>query len=154
MTNGCLADAVEIETGSLSHLSKIRALWSTSFSTLGYGIEDLESMFFSLDVVCLVAMSSVNLCGFIIFERSTRIVQILGLAVDDGWSRQGIGLALVERCMKIAQTDGSTVLYFHTQVDNVAARKLFERLGFNVERFEGHYPTGERAVRYSWSSRR
>ena len=154
MTDCSAEHTIELETASLKHLTKLRALWSASFNQLGYAVEDFESMFFSLDVVSLVALSSTNLCGFIMFEQRRRIVHILGLAVDASWFGQGIGTTLVERCMTIAKQDGCTALYFHTQVNNFPARKLFERIGFTVERIEGHYPMGEPAIRYSCTSPR
>lgn len=152
MINRSIENTIAIQSATLSHLSKLRVLWLARFSRLGYGVEDLESLFFNLNTECLVATSLGELYGFLMFERSGQEIQLLGLAVAEGCGRQGIGYALVERCMQSAATAAVDDIYFHTQGTNVPARKLFEGIGFKLEGVDGNYPTGEQAVRYRWSA--
>ena len=45
--------------------------------------------------------------------------------------RQGLGLALMERAMEVARAEGATFIDLGTSEDDVAARALYERLGFS-----------------------
>jgi ribosomal protein S18 acetylase RimI-like enzyme len=45
--------------------------------------------------------------------------------------RQGLGLALMETAMEVARAEGATYMDLGTGEDDVAARALYERLGFS-----------------------
>jgi ribosomal protein S18 acetylase RimI-like enzyme len=45
--------------------------------------------------------------------------------------RQGLGLALMETAMEVARAEGATYMELGTGEDDVAARALYERLGFS-----------------------
>ena len=53
------------------------------------------------------------------------------LYVAPGSRRQGLGLALMETAMEVARAEGATYMDLGTSEDDVAARALYERLGFS-----------------------
>ncbi len=53
----------------------------------------------------------------------------LGLLVEDGWQRRGIGTVLVRRLMAYAERGGFAALVAHIGADNVAMLRTLRRIG-------------------------
>jgi ribosomal protein S18 acetylase RimI-like enzyme len=140
-----------VEKATLGHVPDLRRLWHENFDRFGYGEDRFETMFFDLNTDCLVATDGVVSLGFILFARAGRRAEILGLAVARQSRRHRLGDALVNRCLKTLKGKGARHVSFHTQPENLAAQLLFESYGFRAQGVDGHYPSGEQAVRYVWS---
>ena len=50
-----------------------------------------------------------------------------------GRSGSGIGMALVEQCLRAAQEAGARAIFLETEIDNDAARRWYRRHGFTEE---------------------
>lgn len=70
--------------------------------------------------------------GFICFWLVADELQILNVAVHEAYRRQGIGMALMLDCLQFgfARTAGRAVL--EVRAGNLAAQRLYRRLGFRV----------------------
>ena len=53
---------------------------------------------------------------------------------------QGLGLALMETAMEVARAEGASYMDLGTSEDDVAARALYERLGFSKREGRPHGP--------------
>lgn len=67
-----------------------------------------------------------------IFEREWAVVRML--SVSPSYRGQGIGRMLSEECISRAERDGAETIALHTGEMMVAARKIYESLGFEVAR--------------------
>ncbi len=59
-----------------------------------------------------------------------RVWHLNDLFVAPTFRRHGVALALVQHCIAFARQDGAARLTLETQVNNAAARALYEKLGF------------------------
>ncbi len=64
-----------------------------------------------------------------IFEANWSYVRMVG--VDPGYSGQGIGRQLMERCIQQAKATHETIIALHTSEFMDTARLLYEKMGFN-----------------------
>ncbi len=78
---------------------------------------------------CLVACVNDRMAGFAVARRvAADEIEILNLAVDPVFRRRGAGRALVREL--IGKNPGT--VYLEVRQSNVAARKLYHSLGFEV----------------------
>jgi [ribosomal protein S18]-alanine N-acetyltransferase len=69
------------------------------------------------------------------------------IAVDASARRQGIALALMQRCTAFAVEQGVTSISLEVRQSNDEAQKFYTFLGFEAEYIrKGYYPDGESAV--------
>jgi ribosomal-protein-alanine N-acetyltransferase len=76
----------------------------------------------------------------IIVRRVLDEAEILTLAVDPAWRRQGLGQALVTAAADHLRGDGAARVFLEVNEVNASARRLYQRLGFHsVGRRPGYY---------------
>ncbi len=68
--------------------------------------------------------------GFLLAQCAAGESEIINLAVTPAARRQGIGGALVTRAMARARVEGARKMFLEVADDNVAARVLYDRIGF------------------------
>lgn len=68
--------------------------------------------------------------GFILTRAVAGEAEILTIAVMKGARRMGLGGALVKKAAEQAHLDGAEVMFLEVSVNNMAARELYETLGF------------------------
>jgi ribosomal protein S18 acetylase RimI-like enzyme len=101
-------------------------------------------------VSILVARVGSSLVGAVVtearFEQSESY--IMSLAVDDRFRRMGLATRLVHQAL--AQADpGLRTVTLEVREDNLAARTLYEKLGFSIgKRIKRYYADGGGAVVY------
>jgi ribosomal protein S18 acetylase RimI-like enzyme len=79
-----------------------------------------------------------SLIGRIIVDRSRRPILLVDLAILAQERRRGVGTALLRELADEARRIGTGV-ELTVAVDNLDARRLYERVGFTTERVEGAY---------------
>lgn len=78
--------------------------------------------------------------GFAIMTYRDFEAHLVLLAVLPPWRRQGVATALVQWHLKTARVAGAQSLGVELRADNIAARRLYESLGFTViQRIEKSY---------------
>ncbi|MBV1831105.1 ribosomal protein S18-alanine N-acetyltransferase [Komagataeibacter sp. AV436] len=81
--------------------------------------------------------------GFIMARTLLDEAEILTFAVDPAWQGQGIGRALLARCVNEAARAGAASLFLEVADDNVAALGLYHAAGFAVVGVRRrYYPDG------------
>jgi ribosomal-protein-alanine N-acetyltransferase len=69
------------------------------------------------------------------------------IAVDASLRRQGIALAMMQRCLGFAAERGVTSMWLEVRSSNDEAQQFYAFLGFEPEYIRnGYYPDGEAAV--------
>ena len=92
-----------------------------------------------------------ELAGYALLSlrKGARAVRIYSIAVDAGFARRGVGLALLQASEKYARLHAREALTLEVRYDNAPAIALYEKLGF--EQFgehEDYYTDGATALRY------
>jgi ribosomal protein S18 acetylase RimI-like enzyme len=86
--------------------------------------------------------------GFFALEKKQNIGNILGVAVDENFRRQGIATLLLKHAEEIARSQEISSLECITaETENPSALRCFVRYGFINMGYAGIYPKGQRAVR-------
>ena len=85
--------------------------------------------------------------GMILARTVADEAEVLTLAVDPAVQRQGIGRALLERCLATARERGGRAIFLEVAADNAAAQALYAGTGFTVVGPRaGYYPAGGDAI--------
>jgi ribosomal protein S18 acetylase RimI-like enzyme len=86
--------------------------------------------------------------GFLAFEKQQNAGNILGVAVDENFRRQGIATLLLKHAEEIARSQEiSTLECITAETENPSALKCFVRYGFINMGYAGIYPKRQPAVR-------
>ncbi len=97
-----------------------------------------------------LALSDGVAVGYASWRRGVGEVELLRVAVLPEHRRNGVAAALLEHGLGAAAVRSSECVHLEVREGNVAARALYERVGFEVVgRRGGYYPDGETAVLYS-----
>lgn len=92
----------------------------------------------------VVAWQDGVIAGFIVICVVCGDAEILTIAIDPVWRRQGIASSLLARAMEDAADQGAEALFLEVGVRNEAALSLYERLGFiRAGRRPKYYKTPE-----------
>ena len=84
----------------------------------------------------------------LLIRRGTRVARIYSLVVSHAWRRQGAARALVAVAEQAARTLGRQRIHLEVRVDNVAAQKLYQSMGYYArERLPAYYADGTNAIR-------
>jgi [ribosomal protein S18]-alanine N-acetyltransferase len=78
----------------------------------------------------LVAVRGSTVAGYAVAHCAADEGEILNLGVATPQRRGGIGRALVERLLEELRERGVRVVYLEVRESNVAARRLYESMGF------------------------
>jgi ribosomal-protein-alanine N-acetyltransferase len=92
----------------------------------------------------LLAQRKDQPCGFILVRHAAGEAEILTLAVAPEHRGLGIGRSLIEAAREQLQVSRVKELWLEVAEDNSAARRLYDRAGFEpVGRRRGYYETPE-----------
>ncbi|HEY1415011.1 MAG TPA: GNAT family N-acetyltransferase [Caulobacteraceae bacterium] len=104
---------------------------------------DIVSLLGSPGIFSLLARAEDAPVGFVLVRAVADEAEILTLAVDPAFRRQGAGRALVEAAAEAARTAGAGFLFLEVAEDNAAALALYEACSFaHVGRRSGYYARG------------
>jgi ribosomal-protein-alanine N-acetyltransferase len=78
----------------------------------------------------VVAWRDGAVTGFIVINIAGGDAEILTIAIDPAWRRQGVARSLLIRAMEDAASRGAEALFLEVGVRNDAAHELYKRLGF------------------------
>ncbi|MEG3224500.1 MAG: ribosomal-protein-alanine N-acetyltransferase [Methanobacteriales archaeon Met13] len=95
---------------------------------------------YNLGAGFLVAQQTNIIVGYIIFWiRFEDEGHIISLAVDKKYRRQGIGSDLVKSALDIFNRFPLKKIKLEVRVGNEAARKFYQKVGFEEKKFMPHY---------------
>ena len=104
-------------------------LHAQSFSQ-GWSAASIRNSLAQPGAFALAASVSADRGGFILVRVAADEAEILTLAVSPSMRRKGLGAALVRRGAERAYGDGARAIFLEVAKSNVAARALYEQLGF------------------------
>lgn len=84
-----------------------------------------------------------------LLRRGSRLARLYTVSVAPAARGQGLASALIRRAVPTLRRRGITRIGLEVRVSNVAARRVYERLGFTaVRRFDDYYDDSEAGLRY------
>ncbi|CAM5777102.1 hypothetical protein LMIY3S_05867 [Labrys miyagiensis] len=88
-------------------------------------------------------------CTVMLLNRRSAIARLYSIAVTPEARRQGVAALLMDAAIRAAARAGACLLRLETRFDNLAAQRLFVRLGFKpFKRVSAYYEDGAEAIRY------
>lgn len=95
----------------------------------------------------LVARRNGAVVGYLFAMWFADEMHINKIAVDASLRRQGIALAMMQRCLAFAAEHAVTSIWLEVRSSNEEAQQFYAFLGFEPEYIRnGYYPDGEAAV--------
>jgi ribosomal-protein-alanine N-acetyltransferase len=115
-----------------------------------YDREVFEAMLISRGCVILLAEALGNPIGYVAFEKKGYVGTILSIGVAKKFRRRGVGTYLLTQALRMLREAGVRRVFLQVSVKNLAARRLYEKLGFKAEGLlKGYYRGEEDAILYS-----
>lgn len=109
-----------------------------------------EAMLRNKGCTILLAKTFGNPIGYVAFEKKGYVGTILSIGVVTRFRRRGIGTYLMSQALRMLKEDGVRRIALQVSVKNLAARRLYEKLGFKAEGLlRGYYMGKEDAILYS-----
>lgn len=71
-----------------------------------------------------------NLIGYSIMMTAVEEAHLFNLAVTTPWQTQGIGASMLRLVIGQARKSGCNTMYLEVRPSNIAARRLYDRFGF------------------------
>ncbi|MFC3230011.1 GNAT family N-acetyltransferase [Marinibaculum pumilum] len=141
---GVTATAGGLVVAGVGDASALAALHAAAFAAAArWPAAEIEALLRLETVTGLLDHSGPPAKGFVLFSQVAEEAEILTLAVDPAYRRQGLGLCLVAGATAVATSRGAARLLLEVGEGNAAARALYDRAGFRqVGRRPGYYTAG------------
>jgi [ribosomal protein S18]-alanine N-acetyltransferase len=139
-------EGMTIERAASGDLSEVHALEVRCFP------QPWRREFFASEITNesrynLVARRNGVVAGYLFAMWFADEMHINKIAVDAGLRRQGIALAMMQRCLGFAAEHAVTSIWLEVRSSNDEAQQFYAFLGFEPEYIRnGYYPDGEAAV--------
>jgi ribosomal-protein-alanine N-acetyltransferase len=139
-------EGVTIERATAADVREVHALEQRSFPS------PWRREFFASEITNdgrynLVARRGGAVAGYLFAMWFADEMHVNKIAVDESLRRQGIALALMQRCLGFAAEHGVTSISLEVRRSNDEAQRFYTFLGFEAEYIRnGYYPDGEAAV--------
>lgn len=83
-----------------------------------------------------------KLVGFAICQTVLDEATLFNIAIDPAYQQQGLGEKLLQQLILVLRQRAVLTLWLEVRQSNLAAQKLYDRLGFNlVTQRKNYYPT-------------
>jgi len=124
----------KIENASIQDLDKLCKIEMECFSREAFSKQQIASLLANYNALSLVAKINSETVGFIIgmihIERNSLVGHILTIDVLPKYRRKGIAQRLLQEIEKIFAEKNVKTCRLEVREDNVAALRLYERLGY------------------------
>jgi|Deesub1362B_J571_1020462.scaffolds.fasta_scaffold00355_17 ribosomal-protein-alanine N-acetyltransferase len=129
---GFLEQAVQIREMEVSDLKQVLRIECNSFS-----IPWSESCFLSElnnphSILLVATREDREVLGYICASHVAEVAEIKDIAVREDIRRRGIGKALLKSALERLKTLGCKEVFLEVRVSNIAARRLYEAMGFKM----------------------
>lgn len=151
------AVTAHIRPAQLTDLEELVALENSSFDTDRLSRRSFKHWITTDHRALLVAEIGSSIVGYIliIYHPGTRLARIYSIAVASQLRGMGIAKILMTSGEEAANEDGRLYLRLEVSVDNIAAIKLYESLGFQkFGVYRDYYQNHKDALRYQKRIRR
>jgi ribosomal-protein-alanine N-acetyltransferase len=141
-----MIDGLTIERAVAEDLREVHALEVRCFPS-PWRREFFESEIANDSRYNLVARRNGAVAGYLFAAWFADEMHINKIAVDASLRRQGIALAMMQRCLAFAAERAVTSIWLEVRSSNDEAQQFYAFLGFEPEYIRnGYYPDGEAAV--------
>lgn len=141
-----MMDGVTIEQAVAADVRSVHALEQRCFPS-PWRREFFESEIANDGRYNLVARREGVIIGYLFAMWFADEMHVNKIAVDPSARRQGVALALMQRCTGFAIEQGVTSISLEVRQSNDEAQRFYTFLGFEPEYIrKGYYPDGEAAV--------
>jgi len=135
---------VTIEDASIRHLDRLYEIEMECFEKEAFAKQQIAHLLTDNNSVGLVAKVNGEIAGFIIgmiyAERSSLTGHILTIDISPSHRRKGIAQRLLREIEDIFKEKGVTTLRLEVREDNIAALRLYRKLGYKkIARLKGYY---------------
>jgi len=95
----------------------------------------------------LIAEKMGKIVGYVVaIVQGAGLGHVISIAVHPEYYRQGIGTALILRLMEILKEQGASAVRLEVRKSNIAAQKMYAKLGFKIAHTLQKYENGEDCV--------
>ncbi|EEX37784.1 GNAT family acetyltransferase [Vibrio metschnikovii] len=122
-------------------LAALNALEQQLFDGDKISPRQMKRFLHSSHSVIFVADSGTELAGYalLLFHQGTQLSRLYSIAVKPDFRGRRIAQTLVEQCERAALDQGFTTLRLEVREDNIAAIKLYEKMGYRTLKCLIHY---------------
>jgi len=122
------------------------------FTAEAFTKEQIASLLRNADVVGLLARVDGEIAGFIIgaieYQIRARVGHILTIDVVVKHRRKGVGAKVLQAIENAFVERGAKISYLEVRVDNMAARRLYQKQGYEeIEPLNHYYSKGVHGLR-------
>lgn len=129
------------------HMSEVCEIENSSFSQ-PFSADYFEQLARLHPETFLVAEKENQVLGYVVADTHRDLAHILSIAIREAWRRRHVGLALMRELIEKLRLEEVKEILLEVRRNNVAARSLYERLGFeSAGNIRGYYG-GEDAALY------
>lgn len=125
----------------LADLTDLNTLEQQVFTGDTISPRQMKRFLVSSHSVIFVAADDARVVGYalLLFHKGTQLSRLYSIAVHSHYRGQKIAQSLLELCEQAALDQGSATLRLEVREDNISARKLYEKLGFQPLKILVHY---------------
>lgn len=120
-----------------------------SFFPTPWSLDSWQKMFLDHERLLVVALINEQVIGFCLFEKSTgdSFAHLLKILIHPQFQNQGISKKLLVISLNDLELDGCHQFFLEVEETNLAAQKLYSRLGFQkIHRKKDFYGENRAAV--------
>ncbi len=131
-------------------LATLLAIEEEVFPRLAFSRGQMAHLLRATSTAAYLALAAGEPAGFVAvwWRRGASTCRIVNLAVRRGFRGRGCGQALVLAALRHGRRHGHVGVTLEVQERNRAARRLYEKMGFGLDRRLPHYyASGEHALR-------
>lgn len=133
-----------IENASIRHLKELYKIETKCFTKEAFTKQQITSLLSDYNSISLIAKVDNEIVGFIIsvmyFEDDTLVGHILTIDVLPSHQRKGIAQRLLQETEKLFEEKGAKTCRLEVREDNVAALRLYQKLGYKkTAMLKGYY---------------
>jgi ribosomal-protein-alanine N-acetyltransferase len=141
-----------VQHASLKDLEKLYEIEKECFTREAFSKEQIAYFLEASNAVSLVARVDGEIAGFIagLIEHhgETRIGHVYTIDVAPRYRRIGVGLKLLEEIEKDFVKKGAEACFLEVRVNNLAARKLYQKHGYTeLGKLNNYYARGIHGIR-------
>jgi len=135
---------VTIEDASIRHLDRLYEIEMECFEKEAFAKQQIAHLLTDNNSVSLVAKVNSEIVGFIIgilyADRSSLTGHILTIDISPSHRRKGIAQRLLREIEDIFKEKGVTACRLEVREDNIAALRLYQKLGYKkIARLQRYY---------------
>ncbi len=136
--------SITIEDASIKQLDELYRIELECFGREAFSRQHIANLLKNYNCISLVAKLNGKIVGFVIgmihMERNALVGHILTIDVLPQYRRRGIAQKLLEKIEEILREKGVKACCLEVREDNVAALKLYQKLGYRkIAKLENYY---------------